>query len=73
MGGSIPGGNFLGENFPGIIFQGWIWWVGIFRVGIFLEPRLLSKEMSNIYDWKIKFSKVVGKENLSERTFEEMH
>ena len=55
------------------VFQEGTFWVGIFPGGIFLEPRLLSKEMSNIYDWKIKFSKVVGKENLSERTFEEMH
>ena len=36
--------------------------------------RLISKGMSYIYYWKkLTFSKPVGKENFSERKFEEMH
>ena len=36
--------------------------------------RLIGKVMSNIYYWeKLMFSKLVGKVNLSERKFEEMH
>ena len=36
--------------------------------------RLISKGKSNIYYWeKLKFWKLVGKVNFSERKFEEMH
>ena len=35
--------------------------------------RLRSKGMSNIYHWeKLRFSKLAGKVNFSERKFEEM-
>ena len=35
---------------------------------------LISKGMSDIYHWeKLAFSKLVGKENFSERNLEEMH
>ena len=36
--------------------------------------KLISKGISNIYYWeKLPFSKIVGKVNLSERKFEELH
>ena len=42
--------------------------------GCFLINRLISKGMSYIYYWEnLTFWKPVGKENFSERKFEEIH
>ena len=51
------------------------WLINSYIFGSIKEiNKLISKRMSNVYYWeKMTFSKLVGKENFSERKFEEMH